>query len=105
MSKNPEIKKRAIKKALSSSCRYNISALGFNRRGELIGSCTNTPRFVKLGGGNHAEMLLMKQSSLALHTIVLCRVNSNGDLLPIEPCQACQRKADELNIKIVTLEE
>jgi hypothetical protein len=56
----------AIKKAATSSCRYKISALGFNKRGELVATATNRPRFYRHGGGIHAEMALMKEHPKSL---------------------------------------
>ena len=97
------ILEKAKNKAIQSPCKYKISALGFNKRGELIGSSFNKPRFYRRGGSEHAEMLLMKNYTKGLATILICRVNSNGKFLPIEPCNMCQTKANELGIKIVTI--
>lgn len=96
---------RMKKKARKSSCHFKISAIGFDHRGRPIGITCNRPRFTKDGGGHHAEMLLMRQSPPNLRTILICRVNSTGDLLPIHPCKACKRKADLLGIRIKTVEE
>jgi len=93
----------AIKKALTSSCRYRISALGFNKRGELVATTTNKPRFYRKGGGVHAEMALMLGHPKSLKTILICRVGKNGDLAQIDPCVTCNMKAAELGIKIITV--
>ena len=94
---------RAIKKANQSICKYKISAMGFDRKGNFIGCAMNTPRFSRYGGGNHAEMNLMSQYGSKLKTIVICRTNSHGELLPIDPCDTCRGKAEELGIKIVSI--
>lgn len=94
----------ARKKAGQSNCRYKISALGFNRKGEFIGATFNIKRFMRKGGGIHAEMKLMSIYGTLLKRIIICRVNRNGDFLPIHPCKTCQKKANELNIKIITIE-
>lgn len=104
------IKEIAIKKALNQNiCKYKISALGFNKKGELIYKAFNKPSKKsfneKKGDGIHAEMTVMLKSGPSLHSILICRVNSSGDLLPISPCKSCQQKADELNIKIYSLKE
>jgi cytidine deaminase len=99
-----DIRRRAIKKAFQSDCRYKISALGFNNRGELIYTATNQKRFYYRGGGIHAEMRVMLKAGPALKTVVICRVNKRGDLLPIEPCPVCQKKAEELGVRIVSIE-
>lgn len=98
------IKELAIKKAYQSDCRYKISALGFNRRGELIYKATNRKRFFSKGGGIHAEMRVMLKAGPGLHTIVICRINNSGDLLPIDPCSICQSKAEDLGVKIVSIQ-
>ena len=103
--KYQELASRLRRKALTSYCKYSVSALGFNRKGELIGTSRNRPRFNKYGGGIHAEMELMRKSGPGLKTILICRTNKNGDLLPIHPCMACSSKARELGIKILTLLE
>lgn len=97
------LKRLAIKKARQSSCRYKISAIGLNKKGDVIGRACNTPRFYWRGGGAHAEMNLMKQKGAALHTIIICRVNNRGDIMPISPCAVCSEKARELGIKIYTI--
>jgi len=99
-----DIIKRAIKKASQSSCRYKVSAIGFGSKGEYIGATVNSPRFNKYGGGYHAEMKLMARYGRTLKTVFICRVGGNGDMLPIDPCSRCKNKADDLGIKIVTLE-
>jgi hypothetical protein len=97
------VKELAIRKARQSICRYKISAIGFNKRGEIIGKVCNSPRFYRKGGGVHAEMKLMRTAGPGLHTIIICRINNRGDILPIGPCEFCAEKAMELGIKIKTI--
>jgi len=94
-----------IKKAKQSTCRYRISCLGLNIKGEYLGSATNKPRFSRLHGGLHAEIALISRYGKQLKTIVLCRVGASGELRPIHACKNCQSVADKLGIKIVTLSE
>jgi len=94
---------RLRKKARTSVCRFAIAAIGLDYRGRVIGSRTNRPRFVRKGGGVHAEMSLMLSAPKSLRTIVIVRVNRKGELMPIDPCPACARKAAELGIQIRTL--
>ena len=98
-----EIALKAKLKALKSNCRYKISALGFNNKGELICSSFNKKRFKKYGGGLHAEMNVMLKAGPSLKTIVICRVNNKGKLLPIDPCCICSKKAQDLKVKIITI--
>lgn len=94
---------KALKKAEQSECRFRISAIGINKRGEVISKSTNRQRFTRKGGGLHAEMLLMRKHKRALKTIIICRIGNGGDILPIEPCATCAEKAEELGIKIITV--
>jgi len=97
--------KTAMEKAAQSPCAYRISAIGVSRRGEIIDKTFNLHRFGKKGGGIHAEMALMKRHPKALKTIIICRIGKDGCLLPIEPCDICKKKANELDIKICTVKE
>lgn len=96
---------KARSKAIKSSCRYKISALGFSRKGDLLGTTNNGHRFESKGGGLHAEIELIKKYGRKLKTILICRVGNGGDLLPISPCNNCKKVADKLNIKIISVKE
>ena len=93
----------AIKVAQRSTCKHKVSAIGFDRKGNIIGYSHNIPRFCKYGGGLHAEMRLMSKYGQKLKSIVICRTNVSGDLKPIKPCNACSSKAFDLGIKILTI--
>lgn len=98
-------KERLVKKAMQSHCNYKVAAFGFNKKGELIYQSVNKHRFTRKGGGIHAEMEVMLKAGPGLKTIIICRTNRSGDLLPIDPCPTCAGKADELGIKIKTVKE
>jgi len=94
----------AVKKAKQSRCKYQISALGFNRNGDCVAKATNLSRFMKRGGGVHAEMRVMAQArSKGIVSILLCRVGINGGIKPIDPCETCAKKASELGLKITSV--
>ena len=100
------IASRAKNKARQSPCKYKIAALGFNRRGELVSSATNSLRFSRKGGGVHAEVQVMRNAKQkGIKTILICRVNPNGLILPIEPCEHCAKLAEKLGIKIISVLE
>jgi cytidine deaminase len=103
MKKTDYIINLAKNKALQSMCNYKVSAIGFNHKGEILCSSFNISRFVRKGGGLHAEMNIMRKHTKSVKTILIARVNHKGKFLPIHPCNACKNKADELNIKIVTI--
>ena len=98
---NAELKERARKKAQQSCCAFQVGALGFNARGELVAQEFNRNRFLRAGGGLHAEQLIMRYArKKGIRHIVVCRVGKSGDFRPIEPCAKCQKMANALKIKI-----
>lgn len=101
-----DIKKieKGLKKAKKSICRFKISAIGMNKKGEVIYISSNKPRFVRKYGGIHAEEEVIKKAGPSLYKIYIIRVNKNGDKLPIEPCKKCRNLAKKYNIKIKSIE-
>lgn len=98
-----KIEKLAKEKAKQSNCRYKISALGFDKKGNYLGASFNKRRFHIKGGGIHAEISLMRKYGSRIKSIVICRINKQGSLLNISPCKTCQEVADKLGIKIYTI--
>lgn len=96
---------KAKKTASKSSCRFKISALGFNKKGDLISVSYNKSRYCKYGGGIHAEADLIKHTGPNLSYIIISRINKHGKLLPIHPCDKCKKIAKKYNIKIYSLHE
>lgn len=94
---------RAMRKASSSSCRYKVAAVGFDKRGNLLGILTSVPHLHKAGGSIHAEVRAI-QALNGLKTITLVRVTgaSNNALKPIHPCPNCQDYAKRHNVTINT---
>lgn len=97
------IDKKAINKAKQSMCRYKVSAIGLNRKGDVICSAMNKAFIASRGGGLHAEAILMRRYGRKIRTIVICRINNYGELLPIDPCDNCQKMADKLGITITSI--
>jgi hypothetical protein len=95
---------RLIKKAQSSPCTYKISAIGIDNKGRVIDCCNNHQRFSHEGGGVHSEAKLIARNPRSLRTIIICRVNKTGDLLPIDPCESCKRIATNHNITIKSIQ-
>lgn len=89
----------AIRKAQKSRCRYKVSAIGFNEKGELIGTAFNSPRLDSVGGGLHAEIALIKKRR-GVKTILIVRTNKSGGILKIEPCKNCKKVCEKLGITI-----
>lgn len=103
MSTEKVIKDRLYKKAAKTTCRFKISAAALNYKDEVLGIVNNSHRFVKYGGGLHAERKLMDRYGKNIKTIIIMRIGNSGNLLPIEPCQTCKDIADKLNIKIISI--
>ena len=101
---NANLIKTAIKKASQSICCYKISAIGLNKRGEVIGSAINRHGKSGKGRGLHAETQLIKRYGKKIKTIILCRIGNSGDILPIHCCANCQKIIDKLEIKVITVE-
>ena len=93
----------AIKKAKQSDCRYKVSAIGFNKNGDIIGSSSNKHLINRKGCSLHAEVNLIKKHARSLRTIIICRTNNRGDILPIQPCRTCSNLANKYGIIIKTI--
>ena len=93
----------ARNKAKQSSARFQISAVGFDRRGKYLGTAFNYSRFNRHGGGVHAEMALLHKFGPKIKTILICRVGKAGELRPIDPCIRCKKVLDKMKIKIMTV--
>jgi len=96
------LKKVLIKKAMQSDCRYKIAAVAINKREEIISYACNQHRFMKHGGGIHAEQILISRHP-SVRTIIICRINKKGKLIPIHPCKKCLKIAHKKRIKIISL--
>ena len=97
------LNERLKAKASASHCRYKVAAIGIDRRGRVIAISHNTHRFMKHGGGNHAEINLIRKCPKSLRTIIICRVGNSGIIRPIEPCESCIDLCNKRNIKISTI--
>lgn len=95
--------KLAIKKAKQSDCRYKVSAIGFNKKGDIIGTAFNKHFINRKGMSLHAEVNLIKKFTKSLKTIIICRSNETGTILPIHPCNACSKLANKYGIIIETI--
>ncbi len=81
---------------LVHSCRYRVVAAGIDDRNRIISLATNRPRLRTRG--QHAEERIIFSSPLSLRKIIILRVGSRGNLLPIDPCKMCKKLADRRGI-------
>jgi hypothetical protein len=104
---NPVLVEKLLKKAKQSSVRYKISAIAFDNKGDILGTVTNAYNCSwsnpKKGTGQHAERRLIKRYGKLIKTIMICRVGTSGDILPIDPCPTCQKVANKFGIKIISV--
>lgn len=92
-----------VRKARQSSCRYKVAAIAFDRNGDIIGVVSNSPRFNRMGGSDHAEMKLINRYGKNIKTIVVARLLKSGHITRMDPCKTCAKHAKKLNIIIKTI--
>lgn len=101
-----------VKKAKKSACTYRISAIAFDKKGNVIGHSRNAHSVWNViekipegraGTGIHAERALMERYRGVVKTIVICRVGHGGKLRHIDPCPTCQKVAEKYGVKIVSI--
>ena len=106
---NSVILERLKNKASQIQTCYRISAIAFSKKGDKIGMVTNKVREdgrnPGRGSGIHAERRLIGKYGTRIKTIVIMRIGHGGDILPIHPCQVCQKVANKMGIKIVSVLE
>lgn len=99
--------KRLRNKSQSIKATYKISAVAYSSKGDVLGYATNNLRLdiasIRRGSGIHAERELIKKYGRKIKYIVISRFGEEGVLLPIQPCEICQKIADNLGIKIIEL--
>lgn len=92
------------RKSKQSVCTYRVVAVGFSRKGNIIGMNMSRPQKNRHSALGHAEYQLMTRYGRKLHKIVIARFNGRGDMLPIEPCKNCSGLAERLGIIIERIE-
>ena len=102
---NPTIIQRLHKKCCQSPSQYRVACVALNKKGEVLGYTTN--KFRKdnikplIGSGLHAEAISMaKYFPLGLKTLIIMRIGLSGNILPIDPCEDCQKMARKLGVTI-----
>jgi hypothetical protein len=96
-----------------SPCTYRISAIAFDKKGDILGHATNShslnwnvlekEQAGRAGTALHAEKKLMAQYGRLIKTIVICRIGRSGVVRPIDACPSCKRAAAKYGIKIISL--
>lgn len=109
---NPSLMSLLKEKAKHSPCTYSVSAVAFDKHGDILGHMTNShsqwnvlekEKEGRAGTGKHAERKLMARYGALIKTILICRCGATGDILPIDPCPACLAAANKYGIKIISV--
>lgn len=117
MSKNHAVSDAVMtllqEKAANSPCTYRISAVAFDKKGEILGHVTNSHSknwnvlekcgVGRAGTSEHAERRLLQRYRDLVKTIVICRIGRSGEIRPINPCKACLKVASKYGAKIVSV--
>lgn len=100
-------------KASHSPCTYKISAIAFDKKGDVLGHITNSHSswdvtengevIGRAGTAKHAERRLLMRYRDLVKTIVICRVGRNGVIRPIDPCPMCRKVAAKYGAKIISI--
>jgi RecB family endonuclease NucS len=85
-----------------SLMRYSVIALGYNTKGDFVGSATNTHRFLRPGGSIHAEMNLLRKFK-CIRRVEVYRVKKDGTLVPMIICANCRKVLDKKGIRYETI--
>lgn len=110
----PTILETLIGRAKKSSCTYKVSAIAFDKKGNLLGHTVNRHSkwdvLTKDGEGRpgtaeHAERRLISQYGKNIKTILIARVGHSGLLRPIDACPVCSKLAKKYNIKIISVSD
>lgn len=95
-------------KAQQSPSKYRISAIALDKKGDVLGTASNT--YSKYGiemsnkfMGVHAERKLMERYKGNIKTIIIMRIGRSGKVLPVDPCRVCLSIANKMGIKIISV--
>ena len=102
---NPAIIERLRRKASRSPSQYRISCVALNKKGEVLGYTTNKFRKDRIrpliGSGLHSEQIAIARfAPLGLKTLLIMRIGLSGKILPIDPCEDCQKMAKKHGVTI-----
>jgi len=101
------------KKASKSQCTYKVSAIAFDRKGNILGHSSNRHSrnwnvldkcsHGREGTAEHAEQILFDRYGSNIKTMLICRVGRSGILRPISPCPICSKVARKYGAKIISV--
>ena len=100
---------RLRNKSINIRTTYKVTAVAYSSKGDILGYSSNNIREdfkpKRRGAGVHAERELIKKFGKKIKYIVISRFGNGGNILPISPCEICQKTADKLGIKIIVLQD
>lgn len=96
------------------SKRFQITALAYNKRGQLLSTGVNSyvkthtlqAKYGRLSGRPaavflHAEIAALLKARQPVHRLVVMRYNEQGRPALAKPCPACQLAIKAFNVKVV----
>lgn len=102
-----------LQKGLSRK-QYRVIARALDRRGRVICTRTNTYKTshpvqkhfaVKVGKPEaiflHAEISVLLAARQDVHTLLIARIDSNGNPVTAKPCEICSIAIEQYNVKEV----
>lgn len=94
--------------------QYRVIARALDRRGRVICTRTNTYKTshpvqkhfaVKVGKPEaiflHAEISVLLAARQDVHTLLIARIDSNGNPVPAKPCEICSIAIEQYNVREV----
>lgn len=105
--KNYSVINSVIKKASKSPSTVRMAGIAFNKKGEILGLASNGYRHDSLKpgkfSGQHVEKTLIGRYGSLISKIILIRIGKSGAILPIDPCEKCQKLLAKYGIKVSTI--
>ena len=103
LKKNLFWRELAYRKAKQSISNYKISAIAISKNGNVLATGINRPRLGCIRGVHAEEEVLRKAGANNVSIIIICRLNNNGKILPINPCEKCQKILNKYKIEVKTI--
>ena len=106
---NESLKKVVFKKSTHSPSHMRMAGVAFNKKGEVLGIVSNGFRINNVkparGSGEHVETKLIRRYGNLISRIIIMGIGRGGAILPIDPCNKCQKLLSKYGIKVSTVKE
>lgn len=104
---------KVVDYAKHSEAKFRHAAICLDKRGQIVSYATNSHKthplqaeYAKRSGKSqkvslHAEIAALIRARTDIETVVVARINKNGDLRCSKPCPVCQLALDEASVNEV----